>query len=157
MTSEPSITPLSTRRRAPSGKSAAVGLVKACYGWFVQHSCHGEGMDWIRDGIDAVDGAGGFGSQHALTHVIASYARLWSAPEEPARRLEMSLAFYRETGDRWGESLALTAYAWLSSHERPEQAEEYMLESLRLSQEVEDPFQAGQAGLQCGRAVGQRR
>jgi len=121
-----------------TGKSAALGLVKACYGWFVQHASHGEGMDSIREGLDDVDAVDPFGSLHALTHVIASYAELWRDREEAVSRLEQSLAFYRDAGDRWGESLALTAYAWAFAFERPERAEEYMLESLRLSQEIED-------------------
>ena len=123
-----------------SGRSAVVGLMKACCGWFAQHISHGRGMEWIQEGIDAVDAVKPFSSQHALTHVIAAYARLWSDGKEAKRRLEESLAFYRGAGHRWGESLALTAYAWLSEREKPKQAETYMLESLRISEEADDSW-----------------
>jgi len=121
-----------------SSMPAVVGLMKTCYGWFALHISHGRGMEWIQEGIDVADAAKPFSSQHALTHVIAFYAQLWSDGMEAKGRLEKSLAFYRETGHRWGESLALTAYAWLSEHEEPRQAESYMLESLRISEEACD-------------------
>ncbi|MBU0595611.1 hypothetical protein KJ567_02895, partial [Candidatus Bipolaricaulota bacterium] len=128
---------LSILKDAPK-PSAVLGFVKTCYGWFVQHACFGESRDWIRDGLDVVDAAAPFGSLHAYAHVIAAYAGVFADPGEGARRLEQSLAFYRQANDRWGESLALTAVAEYAVRDDPKRGEEYALESLRLSQQFED-------------------
>jgi len=113
------------------------GFAELLHGWFLHDANPAEGERRIERGLLVLDQQP-LGEVAALGAVIASYGIKEPDAAFTAERLGRSVSFYRETGDRWGEALALAALTRPVYAVDPEKAAELGQASLRLHREIGD-------------------
>jgi len=91
----------------------------------------------------------GMGRELALINVLTAFAGHFSDAERE-RRLRDSLAFFRETGARWGEAEVHEALAWRLVSREPEAAIAHARRAVEIHQQLGDPWGVAMAKFTLG-------
>jgi len=92
------------------------------------------------EGIDLLPGTPPEDELHAMACLIYVAACFKSDREENVKRVQACLAYYRDSGDRWGEASALDTFSLVESYENPPESETYARQSLSLRREIGDAW-----------------
>ena len=135
------------------------GLLLGLKAWFCRWSSPAIMRELFQQSMDLLEQAP-FGSSHALISVLAGFTASWG---ESLARLETNgreaIRLFRESGDRWGEAVALESFASLRTTQGAPltEIERLISDSLSLRQELGDTWGTSLLLLnlaQCRKAEG---
>jgi len=118
-------------------------FLRIASGWFAAHARPdladkrmNAGLKLLKEGLPQ-------NRLHAMANVICAYASSGEDLEGDIQRAELSVEFYRDCHDVWGEGLAMAAWATMISYRDEVQAESLAYQSLRLHREAGDAWGEG--------------
>ena len=114
-------------------------------GWFGHQTCPENAAAHMRRGLGLLTSCAAQSRLQAMCYVICGYANAFGDLEKHVQQVGLSIAYYRDHGDLWGEGLATGAYAALESWRDSTLAESLSYQSLRLHREAGDAWGEGMA------------